>query len=63
MSDIYSLFNEVKNHPDFVGGTIFTTDDIPEGIKLPDDFREKDLSNYLAQVGNQMLDDLCLYDE
>ena len=56
---IYALFAKVRSHPDFVGGTIFTVDDLPEGTKLPDDWREKWLSDRLAEQGNDLLDLFC----
>ena len=58
--DIHDLFSKVREHPDFVGGTIFTADDIPEGRKLPDDWREKHLTDPLAERGNELLDDNCV---
>ncbi len=57
---IYDLMQQVRNHPDFVGGTIFTTDDVPEGKRLPPDWREKWLTDRLAERGNEILDDLCV---
>ena len=55
---IYSLMQQVRNHPDFVGGTIFTIHDIPEGKRLPPNWREKWLTDSLTEHGNAVLDDL-----
>lgn len=54
--DIHNLFAEVRNHPDFLGGTIFVHADIPKGRRLPSDWREKWLTDPLAERGNQLLE-------
>lgn len=59
-NDIHALFLKVQEHPDFVGGTIFVKADIPEGKRLPDDWKPKWLENPLVERGNDILDGLCV---
>lgn len=56
--DIHDLFSKVREHPDFIGGTIFVRADIPEGRQLPSGWREKWLTDRLAERGNQLLEQL-----
>lgn len=56
---IYDLFGRVTAHPDFIGGTIFTREDVPEGRALPSDWRNKWLSDPLAEKGSQILEDIA----
>jgi len=58
--DIFKLFERVRKHPDFIGGTIFVKEDIPEGKRLPDDYRKKWLTDPLAERGNLILEDICV---
>lgn len=53
---IHDLFAKVRAHPDFVGGTIFTLDDVAERGELPSDWKEKWLTDRLVECGNETLD-------
>ena len=60
--ELYELWKKVTEHPDFIGGVAFEVDDIPEGRKLPDDYRKKWLTDPLSERGNHILDDICVED-
>lgn len=51
---IYDLFQKVRNHPDYVFGTIFTTDDFPDGV--PDDFNGDYATDHMAEAGNEYIE-------
>lgn len=36
MEDIHDLFEKVRNHPDFAGGTIFTREDVAVALFEPE---------------------------
>lgn len=63
MDDIHELFRKVREHPDFIGGTIFTTGDIPEDHRLPDDWNQWRLTDRLVERGNEVLVQLCVEEE
>jgi hypothetical protein len=60
--DIYALFAQVREHPDFIGGTYFSRADIPAGTVLPADWRQKRLTDPLAECVNAILDDNRIID-
>lgn len=37
MESIHELFGRIREHPDFCGGTVFTTEDVAEAIFEPED--------------------------
>lgn len=53
---IYELFNAVREHPDFVAGTIFTKDDVPEGKQLPPVWKSKWAEDPMIAAGNEALE-------
>ena len=56
---IFDLMQRVRSHPDFIGGAIFVTHDVPEGKRLPADWNQKWLTDRLCEHGNEILIDLC----
>jgi len=52
--DIYELMQEVRNHPDFVFGTIFTVEDFPDGV--PEKFSARHAEDALAERGNEVIE-------
>ena len=63
MESIFGLIQQVRNHPEFIGGVIFTTEDIPEGKQLPSNWREKWLTDKLAFAGSEFLAHICGEDD
>lgn len=53
---IHDLFRAVREHPDFVFGTIFVTGDFPDE-QVPDDFDASRATDALAERGNQYIED------
>jgi hypothetical protein len=55
MSDsIYTLMTQVREHPDYVFGTVFTVEDFPEGV--PDSFSESKANDALVERGNEFIE-------
>jgi hypothetical protein len=54
---IFDLMAKVREHPDYVFGTIFVRGDFP-GEVVPDDFPVRQVEDRLAEHGNEMIDDL-----
>jgi hypothetical protein len=55
---IYSLFDKVKEHPDFVFGTIFTKDDLP-GSMVPSSNMKKRATEAMVVIGFEFLKDIA----
>lgn len=53
---IHDLFEQVREHPDFVFGTIFVREDFP-GANVPEDFPSRYAADLLAERGNLFIDD------
>jgi hypothetical protein len=53
---IHDLFEQVRQHPDFVFGTIFVREDFP-GSDVPEDFPRRFAADLLAERGNLFIDD------
>ena len=60
---IYKLFNAVREHPDFVAGTIFTKDDIPEGKSLPPVWKSRWVEDPMIDAGNVVLENFYCGDD
>lgn len=52
---IYDQFRGVREHPDFVFGTIFVRGDFPGGV-VPETFHRREASEALAQAGNEYIE-------
>lgn len=50
---VYELMRQVRDHPDFVFGTIFTIDDFDDDV--PDDFNENRAQDALVEAGNDYI--------
>jgi hypothetical protein len=55
-------FRAVREHPDYVFGTIFVTADFP-GEVVPDDFSSNRAEDHLAEHGNWYIDEHVDSDE
>lgn len=53
---IHDLFSKVRQHPDYVFGTIFVAADFP-GETVPDDFNENRAEDCIVEAGNHFIDD------
>lgn len=53
---IYELFRLVREHPDFVAGTIFTKDDIPVGKLLPPVWKSDWVEEPMIDAGHEALE-------
>ena len=56
-TDIFELLNKVREHPDYVFGTIFVPGDFPGNI-VPEDFSGRWGEDTLAQAGNEYIYDI-----
>ena len=62
--NIWDLFRQVEEHPDFIGGTFFVKGDVPWGRRLPDGWEDGcGLSDRLAKAGKRILDMVCVSKE
>jgi len=61
-ADIHEMFRRVREHPEFVFGTIFVRGDFPRG-EVPDDFPSKWATDILAERGNPYIADTVGVDE
>lgn len=52
---IYDLMREVRDHPDFAFGVVFTAGDFPDSI-IPEDFEGKYIEDTLAEQGNEYIE-------
>lgn len=59
---IHDLFEQVRQHPDFVFGTIFVREDFPGSI-IPEDFSPSLATDMLAERGNLLIGDQATYCE
>lgn len=59
---VFDLFFQVKDHPEFVFGTIFVPGDFPGGT-APEDFSPKWAEEALACAGGNYIADQCGLDE
>ena len=54
MTDISTLFQQVREHPDYIGGVVFSIHDLPnpdaEYVESP-----RHLESYLAEKGNDYI--------
>jgi hypothetical protein len=58
--DIHDLFQQVRDHPDFVFGTIFVTADFPSeqaAEQARDTHWDKAFENQLVETGNSLISD------
>ena len=58
---IHDLFQQVREHPDFVAGTIFTTNDLPppgtpQPRGLPDRTKNKWIEGAMVTAGGETLE-------
>ena len=53
---IHDLFERVREHPDFVFGTVFVLGDFAEET-VPSEFSVKQAEEALAQTGNRLIAD------
>jgi len=60
MDDIYELFAKVEAHPHFIGGTVFTVEDIPPGKKLPPEWNSNNLTDHMARAGNSYIEQVVI---
>lgn len=56
--DIHELFRKVREHPEFIFGTIFVPGDFPNE-DVPEDFPRSQATDRLAETGNLLIGDLC----
>lgn len=59
---IFDQFEHVRQHPEFVFGTIFVRQDFP-GANVPEDFSPRFASDALAERGSLLIGDLATYCE
>lgn len=59
MTDIYELMKAVREHPDFLFGAIFTTDDL-EGRDLMASFSPSNAEDSMVDAGWDCLNDKML---
>lgn len=52
---IFDLMRAVREHPDYVFGTIFVTGDFPDE-QVPDDFPVNRATDALAEAGNEFIE-------
>lgn len=57
---VIDRFHALQRDPEYIGGTIFTVDDVADGMR----FDEHDgLSDHLVERGNDYIDQFCYADE
>jgi len=61
-STIFRMFDSVREHPDYVFGTIFVPGDFPGG-KVPDDFMSNRADDRLAEEGAMFIELTAGFDE
>ncbi len=59
MSDIYDLIRQVKQHPDFVFGTIFTRGDFSDRDRHRVQKMSGDATEWLVMRGWEYLETMC----
>lgn len=52
---IFDLLKRVRQHPDYVFGTIFVPNDFPDG-RVPEDFPTEHANDALAEAGNLFIE-------
>jgi hypothetical protein len=60
--DIHELMRRVREHPDYVFGTIFTRKDFPNG-EAPEDFEAHHAEDEIVARGNDYLFDHGIFGE
>jgi hypothetical protein len=55
LTPIYDLITQLREHPDFLFGTIFTTNDLVSK-QTTDEFNQDDVEGYMSDVGADYLD-------
>jgi hypothetical protein len=59
---IHDLFTRVRQHPDFVFGTVFVLADFSD-LKVPDDFSPKHAEEAIVERGNRLIADAGVWPE
>ena len=56
MADIYELWEELRNHPDFAGGAVFTRQDVAHAFFMPEgDLEILPTPEQVASITDKML--------
>jgi hypothetical protein len=61
-SELFALLNRVREHSDYVFGTVFVPGDFP-GQSVPEDFSRRRAVDWLAEAGNEFIGFTVGYDE
>jgi hypothetical protein len=59
MSDIYDLIHQVKQHPDYLFGTIFTSDDFAEDDRASVRSVAGDATDWLVNEGWEFVEEVA----